>query len=103
MQPLAILAIALGVVMITGVSATLVLTRHHAGPADAAVNHWQRHGTIPLAGAGLVLGVISRANRGSPATHNVVFAVTVALLLSGLVCALIGAARASQAQRSVRE
>jgi|ERR1700722_11517872 hypothetical protein len=103
MQPVAILAIALGVVAITGASATLVLTRHRAEPADAGVNRWQRHGTIPLAGAGLVLAVISRVDGWSPATHNIVFAVAVTLLLSGLLCALIGAALASQAQRGARQ
>lgn len=103
MQPLAILAIALGVVMITGASATLVMTRHRAEVPGAGVNRWQRHGTIPLAAAGLALGAVSRVNGPSPATHSIVFAVGLALLLGGLVCALIGAARASLAHRGVRQ
>jgi hypothetical protein len=96
MQPLAMYALASGVVMILGVSATLIWTRRHAHPSSAAVNRWQRHGTVPLAAAGLAIGVISRSSGQSPATHDVVYTEAITLLLTALLCALIGAVVATR-------
>jgi hypothetical protein len=100
-QPLALWAIAFGVVMVIGVSVTLVRTRRHLKPGPAGMNRWQRHGTIPLAAAGLGLGVISRGSGQSPATHGIIYAETIALLLAGLLCALVGAAVATRQRPGV--
>jgi cell division protein FtsW (lipid II flippase) len=93
MQPLAMYAIALGAVMIAGASVT-IRTRRDINPRHAGINRWQRHGTIPLAGSGLILGVISRSSGQSAATHNVIYAVVTTLFLAALLCALLGAASA---------
>jgi hypothetical protein len=96
MQPIAISAIALGAITIIGVSVTLILTRRTIKPRRSSVNRWQLHGSIPLAGAGLVLAVVSRDGGQTPATHTIIFAVTTALLLAALLCALVGAAAATR-------
>jgi ABC-type tungstate transport system substrate-binding protein len=98
MQPMAISAIAVGVVMLIGVSATLVLTRRAMRPRRGSVSRWQLHGSMPLAGAGLALAVISRSSGQSPATHDITFAVATVLLLAALLCALAGAAAAFRAR-----
>jgi hypothetical protein len=95
-QPLAMWAVASGVVLVIGVSATLVLTRRDLRPGPAGINRWQRHGSIPLAGAGLALGAISRGSGQSRATHGIIYAETITLLLAGLLCALVGAAAATR-------
>jgi hypothetical protein len=100
MQPLAIGALASGAVMVIGVVVTLIRTRREARVQHAGRNRWNRHGSVPLAAAGVAVGVISRASGQSPATHDVVFAVAAALLLAALVCALVGATVASMAARS---
>jgi hypothetical protein len=100
-QPLAMWALAFGVLMVIGVSVTLVRTRRHLKPGPAGMNRWQRHGTIPLAVAGLALGAISRGRGQSPATHGIIYAETIALLLAGLLCALVGAAVATRQQPGV--
>lgn len=66
------------------------------------LNRWNRHGSLPLAGAGIVIGVISRGGGQSPVTHDVVYAVAAALLLAALLCALVGAAVASTARSGLR-
>jgi len=99
MQPLAVAALTAGLLMIIGVTATLIRTRHATRPHPARVNRWQRHGTIPLAAAGLALAVISRSGGQSPATASITFAVALAVLLAALLCALIGAATAMRNQR----
>ena len=96
MQPLAMYALASGVVIVLGVSVTLIRTRRQASPSSAAVNRWQRHGTIPLAAAGLVIGVISRSSGQSSATHDVVYTEAITLLLAALSCALVGAVVATR-------
>jgi hypothetical protein len=96
MQPLAMYALVIGVVMILGVSATLVLTRRGVGSPPSGMNRWQRHGSIPLAGAGLAIGVISRSGGQLPATHDIVSAEAITLLLAALLCALVGAAAATR-------
>ena len=101
MQPLAIYALITGAVMILGVAVTLILTRH-AEPRRAAINRWNMHGSFPLAAAGVVIGVISRSGGQSSATHDVVYAVAATLLLAALLCALVGAARASMAGSGLR-
>ena len=100
-QPLAMWAIAFGVVMVVGVAVTLVRTRRHRTTGPAGMNRWQRHGTIPLAAAGLALGVISRGSGQSPATHGIIYAETIALLLAGLLCALVGATVATRQRPGV--
>lgn len=102
MQPLAIYALITGAVMILGVAVTLIMTRHAAEPRRAAVNRWNMHGSFPLAAAGVVIGVISRSGGQSPATHDVVYVVAATLLLAALLCALVGAARASMASSRLR-
>lgn len=95
MQPLAIFAVAVGAVMLIGASAT-ILARRDVGSRPAGINRWQRHGSIPLAAAGLVLGVISRESGQSHATHDVISAVATTLLLAAVLCALVGAAAATR-------
>lgn len=99
MQPLAVAALIVGALMIVGVTATLIRTRHAARPQPPRVNRWQRHGTIPLAAAGLALAVISRSGGQSSATASITFAVALAVLLAALLCALIGAAAAMRQPR----
>jgi hypothetical protein len=102
-QPLAVEALVLGVIMVIGVSVTLILTRHSSRPLPAGMNRWQLHGTIPLGFAGLVLGAISYGNGQSPVTHNVLFATAAALLFGGLLCALTGAVSGTRQQRAARQ
>lgn len=100
MQPLAIAALSSGVVMILGVAATLIRTRHDITSPHVMTNRWNRHGSMPLAAGGLVLGAISRAGGQSPATHDTVYATAVTLFVAALLCALIGAAAASRQSHS---
>jgi hypothetical protein len=100
MQPLATFALAVGVVMIAGASVTLIRTRREIRPGPAGINRWQLHGTIPLAGAGLVLGVISRGSGQSAATHDVIYGVAITLLLAALLCSVLGAASATRDRHS---
>jgi hypothetical protein len=102
MQPLAIVALAAGAVMVIGVSVTLIRTRPALRTRPAGLNRWQRHGSIPLAGAGLALGVISRGSGQSPATPGVIFATVTTLLLGALLCALAGAVTETRYQRAAR-
>jgi hypothetical protein len=94
MQPTAVAALISGVVMIIGVTVTLIRTRHEMKPHRAAINRWTLRGSVPLAGAGLVLGVISKSGGQSPATHNVLSAVAATLFLAAVLLALFGAAAA---------
>ncbi len=101
MQQLAIGVLAAGAVMVIGVVVMLIRTRREAASVQrAGRNRWNRHGSFPLAAAGVAIGVISRANGQSSATHDIVFAVAAALLLAALACALVGATVASMAARS---
>ena len=102
MQPLAIGVLVSGGLVVLGVVVTLILTRRDAKPGRVTVNRWNRHGSLPLTGAGVVIGVISRGGGQSPVTHNVVYAVAAALLLAALLCALVGAAVASMARSGLR-
>ena len=96
MQPLAIAAITIGVVMLVGVTVTLILARRRATPGPVGFNPWQRHGSLPLVAAGLALGIIARTGSGqTSATHEIMFAVTTVLLLGALACALAGAVAAT--------
>jgi hypothetical protein len=99
MQPLAVYALATAVVMVIGVSVTLVRTRRAVNPRPGRVNRWQLHGSIPFAAAGLALGVISRGSGQSSTTHNVLSATAVTMLLAALLCALVGAAVATTGQQ----
>jgi hypothetical protein len=96
MQPLAIYALATGVVMILGASVTLVRTRHPVRPRRTALSRWHMHGSIPLAGAAVAIGAISLSSGQSPVTHTVIYLVTATLLLAAFVCALAGATAASR-------
>jgi hypothetical protein len=91
MQPLAVAALVSGVVMILGVTATLIRTRHEVTSHRVAINRWTLHGSIPLAAAGLVLGVISRGGGQSPATHGILYAVATTLFLAAFLLAVVGA------------
>jgi uncharacterized protein (DUF2126 family) len=102
MQPLAIGALVSGGLVVLGVVVTLFLTRRDAKPGRVTVNRWNRHGSLPLAGAGVVIGVISRSGGQSPVTHNVVYEVAAALLLAAVLCALVGATVASMARSGLR-
>ena len=59
-----------------------------------AINRWILYGSIPLAAAGLALGVISKNSGQSATTHDITYAVATTLFLAALLCALIGAAAA---------
>jgi cytochrome bd-type quinol oxidase subunit 2 len=97
MQPLAIFTVVLAVAMLAGVLVALIRVRRGHMRGAERFNSWNRYGSIPLAGAGLALGVISRIGTGqTSATHEIMFAVTTALLLSALLCALAGAAAATR-------
>jgi len=101
MQPLALYAIAIGVVMIAGSSVTLFRTRHAVSPRYSRIGRWQLHGTIPLVAAGLVIGVVAHGSAQSAATHEVTYAVATTLLACALLCALFGAAAATRERRSI--
>src|SRR5271170_7942823 len=104
MQPLAIVAVTTGAVMLIGVAVTLIRARRGpqggartARSGQAGFNSWHQHGTIPLVAAGLALGAISRIGGGqTSATHEIMIAVTTVLLLGALLCALAGAAAATR-------
>ena len=96
MQSLAIGALSSGVVMVLGVVATLILTRHDMKAHRITINRWIRNGSIPLAAAGLALGVISRSSGQSVTTHDTLYGVAITMFLAALLCALIGAAGASR-------
>ena len=102
MQPLAVVVLVSGGLVVLGVVVMLILTRRDTKPGRVTVNRWNRHGSLPLAGAGIVVGVISRGGGQSPITHDVVYAVAAALLLAALLCALVGAAVASTARSGLR-
>ena len=102
MQPLAIGALVFGGLVVLGVVVTLIVTRRDTKLGRVTVNRWNRHGSLPLVGAGVVIGVISRGGGQSPVTHEVVYVVAAALLLAALLCALVGAAMASLARSGLR-
>ena len=102
MQPLAIGALVSGGLVVLGVVVTLIVTRRDTKLGRVTVNRWNRHGSLPLVGAGVVIGVISRGGGQSPVTHEVVYVVAAALLLAALLCALVGAAMASLARSGLR-
>ena len=102
MQPLAIGVLVSGAVVVLGVVVTLFVTRRDTKPGRVTVNRWNRHGSLPLVGAGVVIAVISRGGGQSPVTHEVVYVVAAALLLAALLCALVGAAVASLARSGLR-
>jgi len=71
MQPLAVSAVALVVIMLAGVSVTLIWARRRTQPLPGGMNRWQLHGCIPLGLSGLVLGAISRGSgRHLPRTRS---------------------------------
>jgi hypothetical protein len=91
MQQLAISAIASGAVMVLIVSLGLVL--HRGEVRRPGHSRWVR-ASIVLAGAGLAIGVISRAGGQSATTHLVLYSETTTLLVAALMCALVGAGAA---------
>lgn len=102
MQLLAVIALVVGVVMIAGVTVTLILTRRTTKARPGGMNRWQQHGSIPLVAAGLVIGVVSRGGAQSHATQEITFAVASTLFLAAFLCALIGAATATRHQVAAR-
>jgi hypothetical protein len=102
MQPLAIGVLVSGGLVVLGVVVTLMVTRRDTKPGRVTVNRWNRHGSLPLVGAGVVIAVISRGGGQSPVTHEVVYVVAAGLLLAALLCALVGAAVASLARSGLR-
>jgi hypothetical protein len=102
MQPLAVLALSCGIIMIVGVPVTLVLTRRAIRPHPLGASRWQLHGSIPLGAAALVLGAIARASGQSPATHDVIVATGGTLLLGSLLCAAAAGVTERRQQRAAR-
>jgi hypothetical protein len=102
MQPLAMLALSWGIIMIIGVPVTLVLTWRAIRPHPLGAHRWQLHGSIPLGGAALVLGAISLGRGQSPATHDVIVATGGTLVLGALLCAAAGGVTARRQQRAAR-
>jgi hypothetical protein len=102
MQPLAVWALSSGIIMVIGVPVTLVLTRRAIRPHPLGAHRWQLHGSIPLGGAALVLGAVSRASGQSPATHDVIVATGGALVLGALLCAAAGGVTGKRGQRAAR-
>jgi len=103
MQPLAVSAVALVVIMLAGVSVTLIWARRRTQPLPGGMNRWQLHGCIPLGLSGLVLGAISRGSGQTPATHQVLFVSATVLLLGGLLCGLAGVVSGTRQQRAARQ
>jgi len=96
MPPIVIAVVALGVAMAMGIPATLAIARRSGRPGLARVRRWHLRGSVPLAAAGLVLGVISRQAGQTPVTHNVMYVVTSALLFGAFLLALAGASAATR-------
>jgi hypothetical protein len=94
MQPVAMIALASGLVLVAGVVVTLI--RRDVKSRRGGAGPWHRHGSVPLAGAGLVLAVLARGGGQSAATHNVLYAESVVLLLGAVACALVGATNATR-------
>jgi hypothetical protein len=94
MEPVAIFALASGLVLVAGVVVALI--RRDVKSRRGGAGPWHRHGSVPLAGAGLVLALLARGGGQSAATHNVLYAESVALLLGAVGCALMGAANATR-------
>jgi hypothetical protein len=101
MQPLTVYAVASAVVMVLGVSAVLLRTRRNANPGAAGLSRWNRHGSIPLAAAGLAEGVIARSSGQSAASHEVLYLVSVTLLAAALLCATVAAAAATRQRHGI--
>lgn len=99
MQPLAVSALATTAVMIVGVVGTLFLTRKNRTRGLSPAGRWHRHGSVPLAGAGLALAVISRASGQAPATRDIVYAAATTLLIGALLFAVTGAVATTRQQR----
>lgn len=99
MQPLAVSALATTAVMMVGVVGTLFLTRKNRSRGLSLAGRWNRHGSVPLAGAGLVLAVISRASGQAPATRDIIYATATTLLIGALLCAVTGAVATTRQQR----
>jgi hypothetical protein len=99
MPPIVIAVVALGVAMAMGIPATLAIARRSGRPGQARVRRWHLRGSVPLAAAGLVLGVISRQAGQTPVTHNVMYVVTSALLFGAFLLALAGASAATRSRQ----
>jgi hypothetical protein len=100
MQPLAMYAIVLSVVVVVGVSAALALTRRGGRRRPTRINRWHLHGSIPFAGAALAFGAISRSSCQTPATHSVLVVLTDTMLLGAFLCALYRAIAATRQRPS---
>jgi hypothetical protein len=99
MQPLAIGALAATAVMIIGVVSTLFLTGKNRTRGLIPIGRWHRHGSVPLAGAGLALAVLSRGSGQIQSTRDIVYAAAITLLIGALLCAVTGAVATTRQQR----
>jgi hypothetical protein len=102
MQQQAILAIALGVIVITGSAVTLALGPRLRRPLPGGINRWQLE-SVPLAVTGGLLALSARSGGLSPRTHATVLAVAVALFASALLCAVAGAAISTRHHRTAHQ
>jgi hypothetical protein len=103
MQLQAILAIALGVIVLAGSAITLALgPRLRTRPLPGAINRWQLE-SVPLAVTGGLLALSARGGGLSPRTHSIVLAVAVALFASALLCAVAGAAISTRHHRAAHQ
>ena len=99
MPPIVIAVVAVGVAMAMGVPATLAIARRSGRRGQAAVRRWHLQGSVALAAAGLVLGVVSRQAGQSPVTYNVMYVVAGALLFAAFLLALAGASAATRSRQ----
>lgn len=103
MQEQAILAIALGVIVLTGSSVTLALgPRLRRRPLPGGINRWQLE-SVPLAVTGGLLALSARGSGQSSHTHTIVLTVAVALFVSALLCAVAGAAISTRHHRAAHQ
>ena len=99
MPPIVIAVVALGVAMAMGIPAALAIARRSGRLGQARLRRWHLQGSVPLAAAGLVLGVISRQAGQTPVTYHVMYVVTGTLLFGAFLLALAGASAATRQRR----
>jgi hypothetical protein len=99
MPPIVIAVVALGVAMAMGIPATLAIARRSGRSVQAAVRRWHLQGSVPLAAAGLVLGVVSRQAGQSPVTYDVTYVVAGTLLFAAFLLALAGASAVTRSRQ----
>jgi len=85
--------------MILGTATTLFLIRKNGTRRPFANRPLAPARQRPLAGAGLVLAVLSRARGPAPATRDIVSVNAALLLIAALLCAVTGAITTTRQQR----